>query len=219
MPKSIQTRKQRSRRGGSAPVDYFNAGPAELNLGQGRQFSNMTRSYHGGGLVGGPYPTALGDTLPQNLIASARLEPLQKAFDEIKGMQDGGKRRNGRKASRTLKGRKSRNARKNRGSRKASRKNRKSRNNRKTNRKNRKTSRKNRKTNRKNRKTNRKNRKTNRKNRGSRKNRKGGAHLGYQNVNAPGMLLTNAQYAKAGLSPEWNLAKDPNAFAPLVARS
>jgi len=215
MPKSIQTRKQRSRRGGSAPVDYFNAGPAELNLGQGRQFSNMTRSYHGGGLVGGPYPTALGDTLPQNLIASARLEPLQKAFDEIKGMQDGGKRRNGRKASRTLKGRKSRNA---------SRKNRKSRNNRKTNRKNRKTSRKNRKASRtlKGRKANRKSRrdrKASRKNRGSRKNRKGGAHLGYQNVNAPGMLLTNAQYAKAGLSPEWNLAKDPNAFAPLVARS
>jgi len=176
MPKSIQTRKQRSRRGGSAPVDYFNAGPAgpaELNLGQGRQFSNMTRSYHGGSLVGGPYPNALGDTLPQNLIASARLEPLQKAFDEIKGMQDGGKRRNGRKASRKT---------------------------------NRKVSRKNR--------NNRKNRKTNRK-----AKRRGGAHLGYQNVNAPGMLLTNAQYAKAGLSPEWNLAKDPNAFAPLVARS
>jgi len=205
MPKSIQTRKQRSRRGGSAPVDYFNAGPAgpaELNLGQGRQFSNMTRSYHGGSLVGGPYPNALGDTLPQNLIASARLEPLQKAFDEIKGMQDGGKRRNGRKASRKT-------------NRKVSRKNRNNRKNRKTSRtlKGRKASRKNRKTSRKNR-NNRKNRKTNRK-----ANRRGGAHLGYQNVNAPGMLLTNAQYAKAGLSPEWNLAKDPNAFAPLVARS
>ena len=199
MPKSIQTRKQRSRRGGSAPVDYFNAGPAELNLGQGRQFSNMTRSYHGGSLVGGPYPNALGDTLPQNLIASARLEPLQKAFDEIKGMQDGGKRRNGRKASRKASRKNRKTNRKNRGSRK--------------NRKNRKVSRKNRKTNRKNR-NNRKNRKTNRK-----ANRRGGAHLGYQNVNAPGMLLTNAQYAKAGLSPEWNLAKDPNAFAPLVARS
>jgi len=86
MPSSRQTRKHRSRRGGVAPVDYFNAGPAELNLGQGRQFSSMTRSYHGGGLVGGPYPTALGNTLPQDLIGAAKLEPLQKAFDEIKGM-------------------------------------------------------------------------------------------------------------------------------------
>ena len=211
MPSSRQTRKHRSRRGGAAPVDYFNAGPAELNLGQGRQFSNMTRSYHGGGLVGGPYPTALGDTLPQNLIASARLEPLQKAFDEIKGMQDGGRRRNSRKASRknrTLKGRK------------ASRKNRKASRTlkgRKASRKNRKGSRKNRKASRKNRKD--RNARKSRRDRKNRNSRKGGAQLGYQNVNAPGMLLTNAQYAKAGLSPEWALAKDPNAFAPLVARS
>ena len=212
MPSSRQTRKHRLRRGGVAPVDYFNAGPAELNLGQGRQFSNMTRSYHGGGLVGGPYPTALGNTLPQDLIGAAKLEPLQKAFDEIKGMQDGGRRckasRKSRKASR--KNRKNRKSRKNRTlkGRKASRKNRK----------NRKASRKNRK-NRKSRNA-RKNRKD-RKSRNARtlKGRKGGAHLGYQNVNAPGMLLTNAQYAKAGLSPEWALAKDPNAFAPLASRS
>jgi len=186
MPNSRQTRKHKLRRGGVAPVDYFNAQPAELNLGQGRQFSSMTRSYHGGGLVGGPYPTALGSTLPQDLIGAAKLEPLQKAFDDIKGLQDGGRRRK----SRTLKGRKGRKSRK---------------------------SRKNRRTNRKNRKSNRKNRKSNR------RSRKGGAHtashLGYQTVNAPGMLLTNAQYAKAGLSPEWNLAKDPNAFAPLASRS
>ena len=219
MPSSRQTRKHRLRRGGVAPVDYFNAGPAgpaELNLGQGRQFSNMTRSYHGGGLVGGPYPTALGNTLPQDLIGAAKLEPLQKAFDEIKGMQDGGRRRNSRKTSR--KNRKgSRKNRKNRTlkGRKASRKNRK---NRKASRKNRKASRKNRTLKgRKASRKNRKNRKASRKNRKA--NRKGGAHLGYQNVNAPGMLLTNAQYAKAGLSPEWALAKDPNAFAPLASRS
>ena len=219
MPSSRQTRKHRSRRGGAAPVDYFNAGPAELNLGQGRQFSNMTRSYHGGGLVGGPYPTALGDTLPQNLIASARLEPLQKAFDEIKGMQDGGRRRNSRKTSR-------KGSRKNRkGSRKTSRTlkgrtaSRKNRKNRKASRtlKGRKGSRKNRKASRKNR--NARNARKSRRDRKNRNSRKGGAQLGYQNVNAPGMLLTNAQYAKAGLSPEWALAKDPNAFAPLVARS
>jgi hypothetical protein len=134
---------------------------------------------------------------------SARLLPLQKAFDEIKGLQDGGRRKN-RKVSRK--------------NRKSSRKNRKvSRKNRRLcrSRKNRRSSRKNRKASRKNRKASRKNRKASRKNR---KNRKGGS-LGFQEVNAPGMLLTPAQYAKAGLNAEWELAKDPNAFAPLASRN
>ena len=182
-----------------APVDYFNKGPAELNLGQGRQFAEMHAKQHGGaGLVSGPYPTALGETLPQDLIGSARLLPLQRAFDDIKGLKDqaGGRRR--------------RNSRKNRKNRKVSRKGRKNRKSRK-NRKNRKVSRKGA------RKGNRKGGRRSRK--GGRRSRRGGAPLGYQEVGAPGMLLTNAEYAKAGLSPEWELAKNPNAFAPLASRS
>ena len=194
---SRQTRK----RGGSgysyipAPVNYVNSGPTELNLGQGRQFAEMHVNQHGGslGLLSGPYPGALGEALPQDLAGPARLLPLQKAFEEIKGMQDGGRRR---------KNRKSRNNRKNRKSRKSrsSRKNRKSR-----------SSRKNRKS-----RSFRKNRKSRR---GGRRGRRGGGPLGYQDVKAPGMLLTNAEYTKAGLNPEWELAKNPNAFAPVASRS
>jgi hypothetical protein len=159
-----------------APVDYAGGnGMAELNLSQGRQFAGMTSKYHGGGspvgLLGGPYPNALGDTLPKELIGVARLDPLHKSFADIAGMKDpgqaGGKRR--------------RNSRKNRNSRKASRKNR--------------------------------NRRMNRRSR----NRRGGGSLGFNSVNAPGMLLRD--YSKTGMSPEWELAKNPNAFAPLAARS
>ena len=41
--------------------------------------------------------------------------------------------------------------------------------------------------------------------------------MGFASVDMPGMLLKD--YSKTGLSPEWNLAKNPNAFAPLAARS
>jgi len=192
MPSRKQTRKNRScrnrrpRRGGAgysympAPVDYAGGnGMAQLNLGQGRQFAAMTSKYHGGGspvgLLGGPYPNALGATLPQELVGASRINT--QSFREIIGMKDpgqaGGKRR--------------RNSRKNR---KASRKNRKA-----------------------SRKASRKNRKNSRRSR----NRRGGGHLGFASVGAPGMLLRD--YSKTGMSPEWNLAKDPNAFAPLASRS
>jgi hypothetical protein len=216
MPKNSKTRK--SVYGGAAysydpaPVDYFDSKTAELNLGQGRQFSDMNAARHGGssvGLLSASYPNSLSQALPQDLMESARLLPLQKAFDEIKGLQDGGRRKK-RISHRSRRSHKNRKARRN--NRKASRKNRM---NRRSTRKNRKASRKNRKASRKNRKS-RKNRRSSRK--ASRKNRKGGA-LGFQEVNAPGMLLTPAQYAKAGLNADWELAKDPNAFAPLASRN
>ena len=185
------TRKVRSkRRGGAsysyvpAPVDYVDT-TGNLNLAQGRQFAEMHEGQHGGaGLASGPYPDALGDVLPQDLAASAHLLPLQKAFDDIKGMSDqagGRRRRNKRKSMKG--GKKSKKSRKSKKSKK-SRKTRKS-----------------------------------RKNRRSRRSRRGGGHLGYQSVDAPGMLLTDAQYKLAGLNPEWNLAADPNAFNPVAARS
>jgi hypothetical protein len=42
----------------------------------------------------------------------------------------------------------------------------------------------------------------------------GGSQQAYQgaDLSSPSMLLNN--YNKAGLNPEWDLAKDPNAFAP-----
>ena len=73
---------------------------------------------------------------------------------------------------------------------------------RKASRKNRKASRKNRKASRK---ASRKNRKASRKNRkASRRNRRmNGGALGYASTDAPGMLLTPAETARAGLNPEW----------------
>ena len=65
-------------------------------------------------------------------------------------------------------------------------------------RKNRKGSRKSRKASRKSRKASRKSRKSYRKNR-----RMNGGALGYASTDAPGMLLTPAETARAGLNPEW----------------
>lgn len=66
------------------------------------------------------------------------------------------------------------------------------------NRKNRKASRKSRKNRKASRKASRKNRKASRRNR-----RMNGGALGYASTDAPGMLLTPAETARAGLNPEW----------------
>jgi hypothetical protein len=102
------------------------------SLNQGQQFASFHANQHGGAaLVGGPYPGIVGGEplLSDSLAASARVGPLNAALNEIKGMQDGGKRK----------------------SRKASRKGRKNRKNRKASRKNRKASRRNRRDSRRNR--------------------------------------------------------------------
>jgi hypothetical protein len=105
------------------------------SLHQGQQFASYHANQHGGAaLVGGPYPGIVGGEplLSETLAASARVGPLNASLNEIKGMQDGGRRK--RKASK-------KNRRASMRNRKASRKNRKnrcaSRSNRKAPRKNR----------------------------------------------------------------------------------
>ncbi len=209
--KSRNTRRNRKYRGGANSGDAF--APASLNTGmptsvalqQGQQYADFHKYQHGGAytpVVGGPYPGAVTEptVLPADLIASAKLLPLNRAFDEIRGLSDqtGGRRKGSRKGSR--KGRK--------GSRKGRKAHRKShgKSHRKTNRK-----------------ANRKNRKTNRKNRSARRQRGGlyrwggGGAVEYQpmGVAESGKLLVPAEIsAKAGLNPEWKLAEDPNSFAP-----
>jgi len=159
--------------------DTTGLGPQQQSIAQGVQFGQLTNKMHGGM---GVYPGAVTDSgLPGNLHASARLLAQDQAFADIQGLRDqaGGRKRRSRKA---------RNNRKSRKSRKASRKNRKA-------------SRKNRKASRKNRKASRKNRKASRKNRRNR--RMNGGALGYASTDAPGMLLTPAETARAGLNPEW----------------
>jgi hypothetical protein len=174
-----------------------------LNLNQGQQFLKMHEAQHGGGLnISGAYPGVVeqASVLPGDLIASAKLAPLNASFDYIKQFGPssdnpnlrGGKRRRGSKKSR-----KTRKARK---ARKGSRKQRggvlvrwgggK------------------------------KGRKGSKKSRKSRKVRKhrGGAYAEMRfpmSVGDEGKLLLPASLeAQAGLSNEWTLAKDPMAFAP-----
>jgi hypothetical protein len=110
-----RSRKNRTYRGGNAPVNAASVDPSVVaqSLAQGRQFVEMK------GQTGGVAPLAAVTAAPlltPNEAASARTAVLDKYISEISGMQDGGRRRRkGRKASR--KGRKT--------SRKASRKGRK----------------------------------------------------------------------------------------------
>jgi len=80
--------------------------------------------------------------------------------------------------------------------------------------------RKGRKASRRGRKASRRGRKASRRGKGRKASRRGrrmmygGSQQAYQgaDLSSPSMLLNN--YNKAGLNPEWDLAKDPNAFAP-----
>jgi hypothetical protein len=157
----------------------------DLNLAQGREYNEIHANQRGGGSwsgAGAGAPLEYDGRLPSDLVASARVGPTLQALSDISGMKDvetpmapqtGGRRR---KASR-------------KGSRKASRKD-----SRKASRKvSRKVSRKG------SRKASRKvSRKGSRK--ASRKNtrrQRGGAYAPAP-YNAPTMLLTPAQAAKAG---------------------
>jgi hypothetical protein len=103
-------RGSRRQRGGQAPLDWSNPGPMKLNLAQGQQFAQLHAGQHGGMA---PYPGGVTNTaLPQDLVASAHLLPLQRAFQDIAqygpeaDRQAGGRRRGTRRGSR--KGRKGR---------------------------------------------------------------------------------------------------------------
>jgi hypothetical protein len=196
--RSVKRRGSRRMRGGQAPVDYSNPGPMNLSLAQGRQFAEMHAGQHGGALnTSGAYPGVVtqASVLPGELVASAKLAPLNASFDYIKQFGPssdnpnlrGGKRR--RRSSR--KSRKSRKGRKQRGGvlvrwgggsrrRRGSRKSRKGR-------------------------------------KGSRKYR-GGAYSEMRFPMPVGeegkMLIPASLEAQAGLNKEWQLAKDPMAFAP-----
>ncbi len=195
-----------------APVGYANPGPMTMNLKQGQQFAAMHETQHGGALAYGPYPGAVteGPILPADLNAAAKLLPLNAAFDYIKQFGPAADLKGGRRR---------------RGSRKS--------------RKSRKATRKSRKATRKSRKATRKSRKASRKGRkqyggvlvrwgGSRKGRKGrgrsrryrGGALAEMRYPMPvgdegKMLIPASLQAQAGLNHEWELAKNPTAFAPL----
>jgi hypothetical protein len=181
---------------------------SKQSLNQGQQFASYHANQHGGSaLVGGPYPGIVGGEalLSDTLAASARVGPLNASLNEIKGMQDGGKRtrrnRKNRRASRSNRKASKKNRRASRSNRKASKKNRK---NRRASRSNRKTSRSNRRASRSNRKTSRRNRRYH-----------GGAMpaMNPGSTSAPGLLLPS-NVSVPGMNPEWKLAENPRSFAP-----
>jgi len=127
----VSTRKNnrmvyRKRHGGAAvayapaSVDYK---LEPMSLKQGVEMQELNKQFHGGAftpLGGAAYGEALAgkDGLSADMLASARVDKLESAMGEIKGMSDQAGGRRGRKASR--KGRKA-----SRKGRKASRKGRK----------------------------------------------------------------------------------------------
>jgi len=101
---SRKSRRNRKYRGGMAPLNWSNPGPMKLNLAQGNEFAKQHAGQHGGMA---PYPGGVDKSmLPGDMAASARVAPTLQAFNQIKGMQDGGRKRRGSRKSR--KNRKSR---------------------------------------------------------------------------------------------------------------
>ena len=119
---------RRNYRGGSvpAPVNVDPMGDmTKQSLNQGQQFASYHTNQHGGAaLVGGPYPGIVGGEalLSDTLAASARVGPLNAALNEIKGMQDGGRRRRRNTRRSTRRNRKA--SKKNRKNRRSTRRNR-----------------------------------------------------------------------------------------------
>ena len=179
--------------------------PQELSYAQGKQFDAVTKNYHGGAYTPmGGAPVGDQGLLPQELRDSARIIPLDVKSQEIVGLHDpdqvampmSGGRRLGGKGRSSRMYRKSKDSRKNT-MRKSSRMYRKN-----AMRKSRKNNmRKSRKNNmRKSRKNNMRKSRMYRKNKGSRKSQRGGAYtpvIGSPN-DAPNMLLTPSEAAKAG---------------------
>ena len=188
--------------GGMAPVDYVNKEPMLLNLAQGNDFAKYHVGQHGGMA---PYPGGVDSSmLPSDLAASAKISSTLDAYNQIKGLQDGGR-----------KNRKNRKSRKQNGGvlvpwggrRKNSRKNR--RNSRKNSRKN---SRNSRKSSRKNRRNSRKSRRT--------CGQFGGSGYNFA-VDAPmlvpesyKMLIPSSLSQQAGLHKEWADAANPSSMMP-----
>lgn len=130
------SRKHKMRGGDSSPAPVGGnpmAGMMAQSLAQGQQFSNIHAQQHGGGgLDAGPYPGAVTDEslIPQNMMAAARVAPLNSALNAIANMKDPGQaggRRRPRKASKKSRKAAKKSRKGSKKSRKASRKGRKTR--------------------------------------------------------------------------------------------
>ena len=168
--KDSRKNRKSSRKMNMRRMNYFGGSnnSMELSLAQGRQYQELHQGQHGGSQMAVGAPVGYSGMLPDDLRASARVEPTFSSFQQIQGMSDmpqastptaqtGGRRRKASKKSR------------------------------KSSKKSRKASKKSRKASKKSRKSSKKTHKGSRKMRG-----------GMAEINSPTMLLTPAMAAKAG---------------------
>jgi hypothetical protein len=107
-----QRRKRTQRGGNSTPAPVSGNAMGEMmkqSLSQGEQFAKMHANQHGGGgLDAGPFPGAVTEQalLPSNLMAAARVAPLNAALDAIKNMGTPGQAGGARKGKASKKSRK-----------------------------------------------------------------------------------------------------------------
>ena len=180
-------RRRSKRRGGAldgAPLNYSLAGSeaSRSSLSQGGDYLKYHEGQHGGMA---PFDGA-SSVLESSLRGPAHLAGLDKAFAEIQGMQDGGRRRTKRRGSKRSGSKRSgskrsgskRSGSKRRGSKRSGSKRSGS----------------------KRRGSKRSKRQGGNR---SRRQRRHGGSLGYSPFPGQGMLLSGAQYAQAGLNPEW----------------
>jgi hypothetical protein len=112
--KSSRKRRRTRRRGGAlggAPIgrdDLAGGWSSRMSSSQGGEFLKDHRNQHGGAALGGaPIGIVGSSALEGGLRQAAQLGGIDRAFREIGGMQDGGRRRRSR-GGRRSRGRKSR---------------------------------------------------------------------------------------------------------------
>jgi hypothetical protein len=101
----------------AAPVnDTSMDAPKNMSSQQGQEYNALHEGQHGGGSLQGA-PAFESQTLPSSMVEAARTGGTLQAFDAIRGMQDGGRRRGKKSRAKKSRAKKSRKSRKSRGRR------------------------------------------------------------------------------------------------------
>ena len=173
---------------GAALNDTSMNGPTNMSLKQGEEYGVLHEGQHGGSHMGAP--AFQSEMLPSSMVMSARTAPTLQAFSEIQGMKDqggGGRRRRRRRSQYGGDGEDMGPG----GNDEEEPENNSMAGGRRR-----------------------------RKSRGRRtrhRRRQGGGSFSPADVSSPTMLLSgnSARHAEGAMNPEWQLAKNPAAFAPM----
>jgi len=153
---------------------------------QGQEYAALHEGQHGGAQAYAGAPAFQSDTLPASMVEAARTGGTLHAFSQIQGMKDADMAGGGRRRRKTRGGQMN-----NMGN--------------------------NNNSNNMNGGRRRRGKKSRKSRRATRRRQGGGSHnMHPADAEAPGMLLGNssARAAEGAMNPEWQLAKNPAAFAP-----